>query len=138
MKMNRRLLAFGVVGVAAVGTAFATVPASAAPASATVLSCEDKYACLYYNSDHKGAMFKHRYDISNYAGYVFAASDAGSAGAGLPVKNKAASVANWDRGNGIRIYELSGYGGDWDGVPPWTSVNLTLTKNNNASGKWDH
>ncbi|WEV27706.1 peptidase inhibitor family I36 protein [Streptomyces sp. 71268] len=138
MKMKGRLLALGVVGMAAMGTAFATVPASAAPKPITSGGCEDKYVCLYYNSDLKGAMFKHRYNISNYAGYVFTASDAGSAGAGQPVKNNAASATNWEQGNGIRIYVNSNYIGDWDGVPAWTWVNLSATKNNNASGVWDH
>ncbi|MFE6775475.1 peptidase inhibitor family I36 protein [Streptomyces sp. NPDC057702] len=138
MKTKRRLLALVIAGMAAVGSALAAAPASAAPQPITSGSCEDKYVCLYYNSDLKGAMFKHRYNIPNYAGYVFTASDAGSAGAGQPVKNNAASVTNWDRGNGIRIYVNSNYDGKWDGVPAWTSRNLDVTKNNNASGRWDH
>ncbi|MBC3985634.1 peptidase inhibitor family I36 protein [Streptomyces sp. AC536] len=138
MKKKLRLLALGISGMTAMGMTLAGVPASAAPKAVTTGGCQDKHICLYYNSDLKGAMFQHRYNISNYAGYVFTASDAGSAGAGQPVKNNVASADNADAGNGIRIYVNSNYVGDWDGVPPWTWRNLDVAKNNNASGKWDH
>ncbi|MFI9307188.1 peptidase inhibitor family I36 protein [Streptomyces triculaminicus] len=138
MRAKRHLLVMGVAGMAALGAVFVTVPASAAPKPIKVVSCELKYACLYYNSNLNGAMFKHRYNVSDYAGWRFEASSRGSAGAGEYVKNHAASVDNWDPDNGIRIYTNSNYQGNWDGFPPFDSHNLDVAKNNNASGKWDH
>ncbi|MEV6245900.1 peptidase inhibitor family I36 protein [Streptomyces sp. NPDC051742] len=110
----------------------------AAPANA-VIGCEDFHACLYYNSDYQGAMYKQEYDTPDYAGRYFEASLAGSNGAGVVVKNNAASVDNWDRLSRIRIYYNSNYNGSYayQTIAANGKANLNSTmKNNNASGKF--
>ncbi|MEV4425286.1 peptidase inhibitor family I36 protein [Streptomyces sp. R-07] len=127
--------------IAATGVALAVAGSTltfAAPANA-VIGCADFHACLYYNSDYKGAMYKQEYDTPDYAGRYFEASLAGSNGAGVEVKNNAASVDNWDRLSRIRIYYNSNYNGNYayQTIAADGKANLNSTmKNNNASGKF--
>jgi hypothetical protein len=92
----------------------------------------DKDACFYYNSDLKGA----KVDLDDCWGYNhtnFKFIGPG-AGAGLTLKNNAASVQNWQHGNWLFVYYNSNQQGPRQEVSPWTWVNLNSTlKNNNAS-----
>ncbi|NEA40798.1 peptidase inhibitor family I36 protein [Streptomyces sp. SID11385] len=128
----RKFVALAATGLSALGIGLAT--SGTANAAET---CTSGYACLYYNSNYKGAFYRQYFDIPNYANYYFSASAAGSAGAGLSVKNNTASVDNWDSYNGIRIYYNSGYQGTSQGIPAYGQANLNPDlKNDNASGKF--
>ncbi|MDR3083845.1 MAG: hypothetical protein LBV60_23510 [Streptomyces sp.] len=129
----RNLAIAGTLALAGLGTGLAT----AGTASAAGDYCSSGNACLHYNSNYKGAFYKQYAAISNYAGYYFSASAAGSSGAGLSVKNNTASVDNWDFTYGIRIYYNSNYAGASQGISKGGAANLNATlKNNNASGKF--
>ncbi|WP_411111474.1 peptidase inhibitor family I36 protein [Streptomyces sp. c-19] len=130
----KRLVTTSAVALAVAGSTLTF----AAPANA-VIGCEDFHACLYYNSDYQGAMYKQEVDTPDYAGRYFSASLAGSNGAGVVVKNNAASVDNWDRLSRIRIYYNSNYNGSYayQTIAANGKANLNATmKNNNASGKF--
>ncbi|MFI7388684.1 hypothetical protein [Streptomyces sp. NPDC049813] len=112
----------------------------ASPANAAV-SCSVDYACLHYNSNNAGALYKQYYAIPDYAGLKFSASTStnGGNGAGQAVKNNAASVDNWDFDLGIRIYYNSNYNASFasQAIAKGGFANLNSTmKNNNASGDW--
>lgn len=128
----RTLVTAGGLALAGFGVALGT----AGTASAAEY-CTSGYACLYYNSDYKGAFYRQYFDIPNYANYYFSASAAGSAGAGTSVKNNTASVDNWDFTFGIREYYNSNYAGASQAIPAGGAANLNATlKNDNASGKF--
>ncbi len=120
----------------------AAIAASLAPAGAAVAApsgrcnVEGDY-CFYYNSNHAGAKatFHEKGSVSNLRGYKF---DRSGAGAGLPVKNNAASAELRFPGCSpsqcyIRVYVNSGYLGYYDQVGANSWRNLADTKNNNAS-----
>ncbi|MFB7573774.1 peptidase inhibitor family I36 protein [Streptomyces sp. NPDC093064] len=129
----RNLAIAGTLALAGLGTGLAT----AGTASAAGEPCTSGYACLYYNSDYKGAFYRQYFNIPNYASYYFSASAAGSNGAGIAVKNNTASVDNWDFYNGIRLYFNSSYLGASQSIGAGGAANLNTTlKNDNASGKF--
>ncbi|MFI6986619.1 peptidase inhibitor family I36 protein [Embleya sp. NPDC050154] len=129
---NNRGLAAGAVAAALILASGAT-PAVAEGDGA----CNDGDACLYYNSNAKGARFDHRYNVANYSGYRFMPSPDGSSGAWTAVKNNAASVWNNDPTHILRIYYGSNYQGPVQEIGPKSTANLDpALKNNNASGSW--
>lgn len=128
----RTLVTAGGLALAGFGVALGTTGTASAAET-----CTTGYACLYYNSNYQGAFFRQYFDIPNYASYYFSASAAGSAGAGIAVKNNTASVDNWDFNFGIREYYNSNYGGAYQSIPAGGAANLNATlKNDNASGKF--
>lgn len=131
----KRYVASGGAILAFAGSALAF---TAAPANA-ITSCSDFHVCLHYNSDYKGAIYDQLVDTPDYAGRYFEASITGSNGAGVVVKNNAASVDNWDRLSRVRIYYNANYNGNYayQTIPKYGKANLNETmKNNNASGKF--
>ncbi|MFF0160254.1 hypothetical protein ACFYRY_22365 [Streptomyces sp. NPDC005263] len=128
----RTLVAAGAVALAGFGVSLGTAGSASAAES-----CTSGYACLYYNSDYKGAFYRQYFDIPDYANYYFSASAAGSAGAGVAVKNNTASVDNWDFDWGIREYFNRNYAGASQAIPAGGAANLNATlKNDNASGRF--
>ena len=95
---------------AATVNAAVTLAAGASPAVAEGDGrCDDGDACLYYNSNTRGAWFDHRNNVANYVGYTLMPSPQGSSGAGQPVKNNAASIWNNDPTHFVPIYYHSNY-----------------------------
>ncbi|MFF2026307.1 peptidase inhibitor family I36 protein [Streptomyces sp. NPDC058171] len=135
MRIRKTVLA-GAVALAGLGTALSTTgTAHAGSSGSAAVECASGYACLYYNSNFSGAVYRQYTAISNYDGYYFVASSKGSAGAGSSVKNNAASVDNWDFAFGIRIYYNSNYGGVSQSIGAGGTANLNASlKNQNASG----
>ncbi|MFJ4769949.1 hypothetical protein ACIP88_12625 [Streptomyces uncialis] len=136
LRIRRTLLA-GVVALAGLGTAMSTTGTAHADSSAiAAVECSSGYVCLHYNSNSNGAIFRQGFDIPNYAGYSFVTSSKGSAGAGLSVKNNAASVDSWNFTWGFRIYYNSNYGGVYQSIGAGGTANLNADlKNQNASGR---
>lgn len=130
-----RTLIMAVVGVIAalmLGVLLAT-PASASGSG----NCSGIDACLYFNSNLAGAKYGdprgNTRSVENYSGYF-----GGGNGAGVPVKNNAASVRNLNINYYVKIYYNSNYGGPSQMIPAgkWQNLNATL-KNNNASQCFD-
>ncbi|MFE5873101.1 peptidase inhibitor family I36 protein [Streptomyces roseifaciens] len=97
--------------------------------------CTRGYTCLFYNSNLQGATFRQGLDakpenIPNYAGYSFYDGN----GAGQSVKNNAASVNNQSGGHFV-VYYNSNYKGGTDPIPAGAAMGLSVTDNNNASGR---
>lgn len=128
--LSRISAALTVSGVLLAGAA--TSPASAAEHDG---GCEGLELCFYYNSDLGGANHDFRYRVPDLARYAYIAP---GKGAGLGVKNNAASVNNRDGYFTARVYFNSGYAGPADDVPPLTWRNLGDTYNDNASFNWCH
>lgn len=134
MKINK--LALAVVAGTLMTAAFATP--SSAEAAVRDGNCDSGEFCLYYNSDHQGAISDFNTSIDDYGAtqpecYEFKGS---GAGAGLCVKNEAASV--WNRASvPVTVYYNSGYSGAKQGISAGAKVNLNATlKNENASHKF--
>jgi len=133
----RKLLAAATVA----GTVLTAGLANTGTASASSLAdCEGgQYVCLYYNSSSSGygAVFVQGSDISDYSGYHFGESAYGSRGAGVSVKNNAASVDSWYAG-AFTVYYNSGYRNcsyACQTIPDYGFRDLNSTmKNNNAAG----
>ena len=134
MSVSKAIFA-GVMSVAALGAVIAAAPAaSAAPNPGT---CQVVDVCLYYNSGYQGATFgdgngnsqkPENYGAPNW--YVFS----GGSGAGIDVKNNAASVYNFDINDTATIYVNSNNTGPHQSFPPNTGGNLNSgLKNNEAS-----
>ncbi|MFF2954259.1 hypothetical protein ACFVVU_23310 [Kitasatospora sp. NPDC057965] len=140
----KRIAAVAAILAGGLGTAVAAPAASAAEAAsvATIGSCDYTYACLFYNSSGVGlgAQFAHAGDIHDYAGSYFSAGPYGSSGAGVAVKNHAASVANQDAHFQITIFQRSGDvpWGNRQVIPPLSFRDLTTVKNDNAAGTWQY
>lgn len=134
MHIKRLPVAAAAVALAGIGAAFVTaVPASAASSE----YCTTEYACLYYNSNYQGAFYRQLLDIPNYQNYYFSTSAAGSNGAGLSVKNNAASLDNWDFQSRVRVYFNSNYAGVYQTIAAGGQANLNSSlKNENASGSF--
>jgi surface antigen len=97
--------------------------------------CESGEFCLYYNSNQAGAVSDFTGSIDDYGAtqpscYDFKGS---GAGAGVCVKNNAASV--WNRtSKTVTVYFNSNYGGASQSFAAGAKGNLNATlKNNNAS-----
>lgn len=150
MRINRTA-AVAVAAIGLVGTGLAMAPvASAAPSKPAAAAkpavvppghdCTAGFVCLYYNSSAYGwgAVFATAAPISDYKNWQFYAGKNGSAGAGLSVKNHAASVDSWGNST-FRIYYNSGYSCAvaCQDIPAQGSADLNSSlKNNNASGKF--
>jgi hypothetical protein len=136
--MKRNLLSAGLATLSAFGFGLAT--ASEAQA---VESCTSGELCLYYNSleNHLNAIFVQTGSIADYGNnsgqpYRFVASDEGSVGAGINVKNNAAHVENRSSHHAVIFYN-SGYNCEiaCQQILSLTAKDLNATmKNNNASG----
>ncbi|GAA1403492.1 hypothetical protein GCM10009639_48390 [Kitasatospora putterlickiae] len=135
----KRIVATAAILATGLGTAVATAPAASA---ATIGTCTYNYACLFYNSSNYnlGAQFQHESDINDYAGAYFSAGQYGSSGAGVEVKNHAASVANGDRYWQVTIWERSGTTpwGNHNIIRPGAFADLGVVKNDNAAGTWQY
>lgn len=119
--------------VAALAVAGAGVVGLSSPASAATNTCDASHFCLFYNSNIQNAYYPFWDTNSNFAGYVFKGA---GAGAGVAVKNNAASAQNLQTGMTARVYFNSNFGGSYDNVGPTSWRNLSNTYNNNASFKW--
>ncbi|MGW4648236.1 hypothetical protein [Kitasatospora sp. NPDC004289] len=123
------------------GTVLASGLATAGTASASKLAdCEGGYyVCLYYNSSSNGygAVFVQTENISDYANYRFGESAYGTNGAGLSVKNHAASVDSYYPGS-FTVYYNSGQRNcsyACQTIPDYSFRDLnSQMKNNNAAG----
>ncbi|MGK5734186.1 peptidase inhibitor family I36 protein [Streptomyces sp. URMC 124] len=135
----KRLAVAGAIAVATAGSGLlATTPASAS-ADLRAESCSTGYACLYYHQNYTGAIHKQYYDDANYGNnyFVTSTSTRGGSGAGLSVRNNAASVDNWDFSNAITIYFSPNYAGTHQRIAAGGRENLIPgLRNNNASGKF--
>ncbi|MDJ0346695.1 hypothetical protein QMK19_34525 [Streptomyces sp. H10-C2] len=120
--------------VSAIGLSIASllVLAPNASASGDGHCNEGKDACFHYNSGGVGAFV----DIDdcwgyNHANFTFIGP---GAGAGLSLKNNAASVTNWTHSNPHYVYYYSDRQGPVQIIGPWVTANLNGTlKNQNAS-----
>ena len=144
VNFRRKLAATAVTGAfLVVGLAAAIPAASAAEGDANCTSSDAGAGgdlCLYFNSYEAGARFNDPY-TDNYAGWTFKAWTSGTAGgsngAGVAVKNNAASVQNWDTGVAGDVYYRSNQLGDVQKFSAFTAGNLNSTlKNENASQGW--
>ncbi|MFE9663967.1 peptidase inhibitor family I36 protein [Streptomyces sp. NPDC005955] len=135
MRIRKTVLA-GAVALAGLGTALSTTgTAHAGSSGSAAVECASGYACLYYNSNFSGAIFRQNAAVANYAGYTFVVSSKGSAGAGSSVKNNAASVDNWDFTYDFTVFYNSNYGGVFQTIGAGGTANLNSSlKNQNASG----
>ncbi|MFF7457631.1 hypothetical protein [Kitasatospora sp. NPDC008115] len=135
----KRIAAAAAILATGLGAAVATAPAASA---ATIGSCSVFNACLFYNSSGYGlgAQFSHADDINDYVGSYFSAGPYGTSGAGGPVKNHTASVANGDPNYQITIWQRSGTNpfGNHESITPYAFKDLTLLKNDNAAGTWQY
>ncbi|MGK4580519.1 hypothetical protein [Kitasatospora sp. HPMI-4] len=131
------------IAAAAVAGAIATTGlATATSASALTFDCTTGQVCLYYNSEAYGygAYYAQNSDIDNYGdnGLAFSAGHNGGNGAGIAVKNHAASVdSHW--GGEFVIYFNSGYdcSVSCQTFGPYQAADLIPSmKNNNASGRF--
>ncbi|WP_143626257.1 hypothetical protein [Streptomyces viridosporus] len=119
---------------AAIALSAATLLALAPSASASGdgVCHTDRDACFFYNSDLKGA----KVDIDdcwsyNHVNFKFIGP---GNGAGITLKNNAASVQNWSHYNPHFVYYNSNLQGPRQQINPWSWSNLNSTlKNNNAS-----
>ncbi|WP_211234814.1 peptidase inhibitor family I36 protein [Glycomyces arizonensis] len=109
--------------------------AEPAAASARDGSCESGEFCYYYNSNNEGSVSDFTDSVSDYGTtqpscYEFKGSGSGQ---GECVKNNAASV--WNRSSTtVRVHFNTGYGGDYQDLPPGYKGQLNSTLyNNNAS-----
>ncbi|MER5381983.1 peptidase inhibitor family I36 protein [Streptomyces sp. NBC_00647] len=131
MKNLRRSAA--VAAVLAAGATALTI----SPAAAADTTCSTGYACLYYHPNYQGAFFKQFPSIPNYSSYRFTTSANGSDGAGLSVRNNAASVDNWDFNNAFTVYYHINYTGASQRFAAGGGGNFNTTlRNENASGKF--
>lgn len=144
MSIRRKLAATVATGAfVVVGLATAIPAASAAEGDGNCTSSDAGAGgdlCLYYNSYEAGARFNDPY-TDNYAGWTFKAWTSGTAGgsngAGVAVKNNAASVQNWDTVLTGYVYYNSNQQGLKQGFSAFTAGNLVSgLKNNNASQGW--
>ncbi|GAA4991207.1 hypothetical protein [Kitasatospora paranensis] len=97
-------------------------------------------ACLYFNSNYAGARVGDPY-ANNYTDsgktYTFHSWAGGSNGAGVAVKNNAASVSNWDHNLTLHIWYNSNQQGAVQTIGVFGDANLNSTlKNENASQSW--
>ncbi|MFD9066960.1 peptidase inhibitor family I36 protein [Kitasatospora purpeofusca] len=125
----------GVAAVLAVGSFALSAPtASAAPNPGT---CSGQDFCLYYNSNFQGATFEdgrgssqasENYGAPNW--YTFS----GGNGAGVNVKNNAASAWNFNFNFSVTVYYNSNSSGPNQYIKRLTGANFNdQLKNNNAS-----
>ena len=137
MGIRNKVIA-GAMTAAALGVGLVVAPT----ADAATGSCASYDACLYYNSNFQGAIFGDSSGTSqgadNYGSpnwYTFG----GGNGAGLPVKNNAASVWDFDPNYSVTIYYYSNMAtGPSQYFKRGTGGNLNSTmKNNNASQCFD-
>lgn len=133
MTFRRRVVA--ALATLTMSSSLLTGLAPAASAGEHDGNCEGLELCFYYNSNLGGADHDFRYKIADLGPYRFLAP---GSGAGLSVKNNAASARNRDGYFTARIYFNSGYAGPADDVPPLTWRNLGDTFNDNASFNWCH
>ncbi|MFD8691417.1 hypothetical protein [Streptomyces sp. NPDC059651] len=108
-------------------------PASAAPTA----RCYDGLACVYYNSNQAGAVaaMAHVDGMPSWDfGYVF--NPGTGNGAGVTVKNNAASADSRYKTQAVRVHYNSWYKGPYDVVAAQSKRNLSVTYNNNAS--WNY
>lgn len=135
MGMRNKVMA-GALTAAALGVGLVAAPAAEA------VGCNSSIgACLYYNSNFQGATFwdqngnskgAENYGAPNW--YTFS----GGNGAGIYVKNNAASVYNYDTNYSVTIYYNSNNSGPSQYIKRGTGANLNSTlKNNNASQCFD-
>jgi hypothetical protein len=91
--------------------------------------------CLYYNSGYAGAVAGFDAAVPNYAGYYYPGP---GAGAGLAVKNDAASDWNADPYCTVTVWYNSNYAGVHDVIGPnsGSGNRLAHTYNENASQNW--
>jgi hypothetical protein len=130
-------LVIGAVFSSLIGVSF--IGAESASASAGI--CAAGEVCLFYNSGYQGATFSDGYGSSqspeNYGApnwYVFS----GGNGAGVYVKNNAASVFDYNTNYSVTIYYNSNNTGPKQYFKRGTGGNLNDTlKNNNASQCYD-
>ncbi|MFJ1704051.1 hypothetical protein [Kitasatospora sp. NPDC088346] len=133
----KKLLAAGAVAGSLLAAGLATAaPASAAPA----YDCTSGQVCLYYNSAAYGygAVYVQTGPVSDYAGKTFQAGRNGGSGAGVAVKNHAASVDSWVNST-FTVYYNSGYDCSvaCQSFGSFATGDLNASvKNNNASGRW--
>jgi hypothetical protein len=125
MRIRSALVAAGVAAAGLVGLA--------APANASTNTCDPSHFCLFYNSNIQNAYYPFWDKVANFDGYYFQGA---GAGAGLPVKNNAASAQNLQTGLVARVYYNSNYSGVYDNVQPTSWRNLSNTYNENASFAW--
>lgn len=144
MSIRRKLAASAVTGAfLVVGLAAAIPAASAAEGDGNCVSSDAGAGgdlCLYFNSYEAGARFNDPY-TDNYSGHVFKAwtsgGSGGSNGAGVSVKNNAASVQNWDQYVTGDVYFNSNQLGAVQKFGAFTAGNLNSTlKNEDASQGW--
>ncbi|RRD49969.1 hypothetical protein [Arachnia propionica] len=98
--------------------------------------CNHGEACFYYNSKAHGlgSMADFYVPIPSFRTMDYRFVTEGN-GRGYKVWNNAAHVENrWKRDG--RVYENSYYQGGFDTVGKYSSRDLFLTKNDNASWKW--
>ncbi|MFD9130520.1 hypothetical protein [Kitasatospora sp. NPDC059571] len=137
MRIRKLLAAAAVAGtVATAGLATAGSASAAVPN----YDCSGTHeVCVYYNSSGAGygAYFRQTGNISDYAGHYFSAGRNGSSGAGVSVKNNAASVDSWYDGT-FTVYYNSGTKNcsyACQNIPAWSTTDLNgALKNNNAAG----
>lgn len=96
-------------------------------------------ACLYFNSFLAGARDADPYANNYGTTYTFKSWSFGTNGAGVYVKNNAASVDNYASCYDVHIWFNSNQAGAMQtiGKNNWANLNSTL-KNENASQSWTY
>ncbi|MER7171628.1 hypothetical protein [Streptomyces mesophilus] len=125
----RKFSAFAAASMA-IGSLLAFAPSAAASGDGT---CNvDKDACFFFNSGGKGA----KVDLDDCWGYNhvnFKFIGPGN-GAGITLKNNAASVKNYHHFVAVAVFYNSNQQGARQDIQPWITANLnSKLKNNNAS-----
>ncbi|WP_037857618.1 peptidase inhibitor family I36 protein [Streptomyces sp. NRRL S-340] len=93
------------------------------------------FFCLYYSPGAEGAVWKSRSNaVRNLSGATFYDDGYGSAGAGQPVRNNAASAENASSACNVGIWYSPDYQGNSNWLSPGKGGNLTsYLRNNEAS-----
>lgn len=138
MRFTRKLTGLVIASAATLAALAGTAaPAQAAPNNPNCLGT--RAFCFWYNSNQAGSVAG--WDLNTgFKGFANLA-DAGvfvgpGAGQGVPVKNNAASATYQDHGvcyGYVDVFFNSNWMGPSDRVPACGNINLSVTKNDNAS-----
>lgn len=123
----------------AAATAMAASLAVASPASAADQNnrCEARELCLYWGSNYSGQYKDFYFSIRDFGNIRYPNYGVPGYGSGERVKNNAASAINFDYVP-ARVYYNENWTGPYDVVPARGRRNLNLTRNDNASFRFQY
>ncbi|MEO3928822.1 peptidase inhibitor family I36 protein [Micromonosporaceae bacterium B7E4] len=132
----KKIVAHALVAVAGAAVLVGITPTMASAATRNGV-CEGGEICFYWGYGVEGSISDFTTSIANYGStqpgcYEFKTEDDGQYEC---MKNNAASALNLSSRT-VRVYVNSYFGGSYEDIRPYTSANLTVTANNNASHKF--